>query len=96
MFFLMKDLTPQPIQNMLSVFIAAVVISEITAPLFRKRQMSNFAYGFPLMGVVLMLLPYRDTFQYFSRPDQLLISGIFLLSLVYFADRKFLYARMLH
>lgn len=94
LFFRLKELAPQPVKNMLSAFIASVIITEIFQYFLRSSQIRSFLSSLPFLAVLAFIYPYLSDIGYFEETDRLVIYLSIGLSLIYFLDRKYLYTRI--
>src|SRR4051812_49138653 len=86
-FFDQKELTPQPIKNMLLAFIAGVITAELFLFFITASKLRTLFFLFPLIASSVMIFPYRGDLEYFIFSDQLTIAGTFLLCLIFYVDR---------
>lgn len=94
LFFLQKELTPQPVKNILLAFIATVIAIEILLYFVHYAKISLLLIITPLIVVLLFVFPYRDDLAYFDHFDQGLIYSSIILSMFYFIDKKYVYPRV--
>ena len=94
LFFLQKELTPQPVKNILLAFITSVIAVEILLFIVHYAKIYLLLIITPLIVVLLFVFPYRDDLAYFDHFDQWLIYSTIILSMFYFIDKKYISHRL--
>ncbi|MDB5227238.1 MAG: hypothetical protein JWN78_1431 [Bacteroidota bacterium] len=94
LFFQQKELTPQPVKNMLLAFLAGVITAEILVYFIKAFKVRTFLIFLPLILVLLFIFPYRFYLNLFAWQDRILIYDGVVFSLLYILDRKWIYPRM--
>jgi hypothetical protein len=91
LYFRFRSVTPQPVKDMLSAFLAAVVIAEGILFFLRNRSLRTLVMMLPLLACLGALYPFRTMLHYFSGADQAVMAALACISILYYFDRKFLY-----